>query len=99
MDLELKDCSDLAKAYQGKYEGEDTYLRRISNEVEARRGEYTGFGTYLRRLNDEAKAGRGGQSMKRFPTKIFVVSVASLAAAGIGFMAYFGRVKKNGCHA
>jgi hypothetical protein len=94
--MKLKDCSDLAKAYQGKYEGDDTYLRRISNEVNARRGEYKGFGTYLRRLSNEAKARKSGQSMKSFPTKIFVVSVASLTAAGIGLMAYFGKVKKKG---
>lgn len=94
--MKLKDCSELAKAYQGKYEGNDTYLRRINNEVNARRGEYKGFGTYLRRLSNEAKARKSGQNMKSFPTKIFVVSVASLAAAGIGLMAYFGKAKKKG---
>jgi hypothetical protein len=93
--LEFKDCSDLAKAYQGKYEGDDPYLRRISNEVKARRGEYKGFGTYLQRLNNEAKLSRSGQSMKHFPTTVFVVSVASIAAASIGLMAYFGKIKKK----
>jgi hypothetical protein len=96
MDIELKDCIDLAKAYQGQYEGEDAYLIRISNEVKARRGEYKGFGTYLRRLSNEAIAEKEEKSMKRFPTKIFVVSVASLAAAGIGIIAYFSKIRKKG---
>jgi hypothetical protein len=96
MDMELKDCRDLAKAYQGRYEGEDTYLKRISNEVKARRGEYKSFGTYLPGLNIEAIAEKEEQNMKRFPTKIFVVSLASLAAAGIGIMAYFSKIRKKG---
>jgi hypothetical protein len=56
--IELKSESDLAKAYQGRYEGFNINLRRISNEVKARRGEYEGFGTYLRRISNEVKAGR-----------------------------------------
>lgn len=56
MEIELKSESDLAKAYQGKYEGFDINLRRISNEAKARKGEYDGFGTYPRRISQEAKA-------------------------------------------
>jgi hypothetical protein len=95
INMELKDCSELAKAHQGRYEGDDIYLRRISNEVKARRGEYTGFGRYLRQLNDETKARSGSQSVKRFPTKIIAVSAASLAVAGVGLLTYFFRVKKK----
>jgi hypothetical protein len=58
MEIDLKSESDLAKAYQGRYEGFDVNLRRISNEVKARRGEYDGFGVYLRRISKKAKAGR-----------------------------------------
>ena len=57
--MELKSERDLAKAYQGRYEGVDVNLRRISNEVKARRGEYNGFGVYLRRISKKAKAGIG----------------------------------------
>jgi len=99
MDIKLKDYSDLAKAYQGRYEGDDTYLRRISNEVKARRGEYKGFGTYLRLISNGAKAGRGNNNMKSFPTKIIAVSLTSLAVAGIGLLAYFGKLRKKGAHA
>ena len=95
MDLKLKDCSDLANAYKGEYEGDDTYLRGISNEVNARRGEYKGHGLYLQRLNHEAKTRRSSQNIKHFPTKVIVVSLASLAAAGIGLMAYFGKSRKK----
>jgi hypothetical protein len=98
MDIKLKDYSDLAKAYQGKYEGDDTYLRRINNEVKARRGEYKGFSTYLRRISNEARAGRGDSSLKRFPTKIIAVSLTSLAIAGIGILAYCGKLRKKGAH-
>jgi len=45
MEIELKSDSNLAKAYQGKYEGFDISLRRISNEAKARKGEHDGFGT------------------------------------------------------
>jgi hypothetical protein len=58
MEIDLKSVSDLAKAYQGRYEGVDVNLRRISNEAKARRGEYEGFGVYLRRISNEAKARR-----------------------------------------
>jgi len=59
MNKELNIKSDLAKAYLGKYEGDEITLIRISNEVKARRGEYEGFGIYLRQLSDEVKARRG----------------------------------------
>ena len=99
MDLELKDCRDLAKAYKGEYEGDDTYLRAISNEVKARRGEYTGYGVYLQRLNAEALAIKSSQNIKRFHTKVMVVSLASLVVASIGLLAYFGKLRKKGTKA
>lgn len=95
MDIELKDYFDLEKAYQGRYEGDDMHLRRISNEVRAMRDEYEGFGTYLRRLSKEAKA-RQEHNKKPFPTLKVAVSLVSLAVAGIGFFFYLGKVKKNG---
>jgi hypothetical protein len=58
METGLKSESDLAKAYQGRYNGVDVNLRRISNEVRARRGEYDGFGTYLRQISKKARARR-----------------------------------------
>lgn len=96
--MKFKDYSDLAKAYQGRYEGSDTYLRRINNEVKARRGEYKGFGTYLRQISNEAKAEREGTRIKGFPSRIIAVSLTSLAIAGIGFLAYFSRIRKKGSH-
>jgi hypothetical protein len=57
-EIDLKGESDLAEAYQGRYDGVDVNLRRISNEVRARRGEYDGFGTYLRQISKRAKARR-----------------------------------------
>jgi hypothetical protein len=96
MDIELKDYSDLEKAYQGRYEGDDTYFRRISDEVKAMKGEYEGFGTYLRRLSSEAKARRDKRSTKSFPTLKVAVSVGSLAALGIGLLVYFGKVRNKG---
>lgn len=98
MDMEFEDYIDLAKAYQGTYEGDDTYFRRISNEVKAIKGEYKGFGTYLQRLSKEAKARRDENSVNRFPTKIIAVSVASLAAAGFGLLAYFFSARKKRVH-
>jgi len=59
MEKELKSSSDLAKAYQGEYDGFNINLRRISNEAKARKGEYDGFGTYLRRISQQARAKRG----------------------------------------
>lgn len=59
MEKKLKSDDDLAKAYQGEYEGFDINLRRISNEAKARKSEYDGFGTYLRRISQEAIAKRG----------------------------------------
>jgi len=94
MDIELNDYEDLKEAYQGRYEGDDSYLRRISDEVNAIKGEYEGFGTYLLRLSNEAKP-RGGYSVKPFPKSIIAVSVASLAVAGIGLLTYFFKVKKK----
>jgi hypothetical protein len=38
MEIELESESDLAKAYQGRYEGVNANLERISNEVKARIG-------------------------------------------------------------
>jgi hypothetical protein len=58
METKLGSEGDLAKAYQGLYNGVDVNLRRISNEVRARRGEYDGFGTYLRQISKKAKASR-----------------------------------------
>ena len=58
MEIGLKSEGDLVKAYQGRYDGVDVNLRRISNEVRARRGEYNGFGTYLRQISKRAKARR-----------------------------------------
>jgi hypothetical protein len=58
MEIKLRSEGDLAKAYQGRYNGVDVNLRRISNEVRARRGEYDGFGTYLRQISKKAKASR-----------------------------------------
>jgi hypothetical protein len=58
MEIDLKSEGDLEKAHQGRYNGFDVNLRRISNEVRARRGEYEGFGTYLRRISKKAKARR-----------------------------------------
>jgi hypothetical protein len=95
MDIELKDYFDLEKAYQGRYEGDDMHLRRISNEVKAMKGEYQGFGTYLQRLSKEAKD-RQEHNKKPFPTLKVAISLASLAAASIGLFFYLGRVKKNG---
>lgn len=95
MNIDLNDCNDLAKAYQGEYKGDDTYLRRISNEVKARRGEYKGFGMYLRRMNNEAKVARGKSRIKRFPTSIIVISAASLAFAGIGLLAFYDKIKRK----
>jgi hypothetical protein len=94
MDIELKDCEDLREAYQGRYEGDDSYLRRISDEVNVIKGEYEGFGTYLLRLSNEAKP-RGDCSNKSFPKSIIAVSVASLAVAGIGLLTYFFKIKKK----
>jgi len=96
MDIELKDYSDIEKAYQGRYEGDDVHLRRISNEAKAIRGEYEGFGTYLRRLSHEAKARMPEHNKKPFPTIKVAVYLASLAAASIGLFFYLGKVKKNG---
>jgi hypothetical protein len=56
--IEPKSESGLAKAYQGRYEGSDVNLRRISDKVKAGRGEYNGFGVYLWRISNAAKAGR-----------------------------------------
>jgi hypothetical protein len=95
MDIELKDYEDLREAYQGRYEGDDSYLRRISDEVNAIKGEYEGFETYLLRLSNEAKP-RGGYNAKSFPKSIIAFSVASVAVAGIGLLAYFFKVKKKG---
>ncbi len=95
MDIELKDYEDLKEAYQGIYEGDDSYLRRISDEVNAVKGNYEGFGTYLLRLSNEAKP-RGGYSAKPFPKSIIAVCLASLAVAGIGLLTYFFKVKKKG---
>jgi len=58
MKIDLRSEGDLEKAYEGRYDGFDVNLRRISNEVKARRGEYDGFGTYLRQISKKAKARR-----------------------------------------
>jgi hypothetical protein len=95
MDIELKDYEDLREAYQGRYDGDDSYLRRISDEVNAIKCEYDGFGTYLLRLSNEAKP-RGGYGKKPFPKSIIAFSLASLAVAGIGLLTYFFKVKQKG---
>jgi hypothetical protein len=94
MDIELKDYEELKEAYQGRYKGEDSYFRQISEEVNAIKNEYEGFETYLLRLSSQAKP-RGSYSAKHFPKSIIAVSAASLAAAGIGLFLYFSKVKKN----
>ena len=94
MDIELKDYEDLEDAYQGRYEGSDSYLRNISDEVKAIKGEYEGFGTYLLRLSNEAKP-RCSHSTKSFLKSIIALSAASLAVAGVGLLLYFSNVKKN----
>lgn len=96
MELSLKDRSDLEKAYQGLYEGDDVYFRSISDQVKAVKGEYKGFGTYLKRLSSEAKARVDLPGAKSFPTLKVAVSVGSLVAAGVGLLVYFGRVKGKG---
>lgn len=94
MDIELKDYKDLEKAYQGRYEGNDSYLRRISDKVKAIKGDYESFGTYLLRLSNEAKP-RCSYSTKPFPKSIIALSAGSLAVVGIGLLLYFSKVKKN----
>ena len=95
MDIELKDYEDLKEAYQGRYEGDDAYLNRVSDEVNAVKSDYEGFETYLLRLSNEAKP-RGDCRTKLFPKSIIAVSLASLAVVGIGLLTYFFRVKKKG---
>ena len=96
MIIELKDYEGLKEAYQGRYEGDDSHLRRINNKVNAIKSEYEGFGTYLLRLSNEAKPRKGGYSTKPFPTSIIAVSLASLAVAGVGLLTYFFKIKKKG---
>jgi hypothetical protein len=93
--IELEDYEGLEEAYQGRYEGNDSHLRRISNKVKAIKGEYEGFGTYLLRLSNEAKPRKSGYSTKPFPTSIIAISLASLAVAGVGLLTYFFRKKKK----
>ena len=95
MGTELEDDSDLAKAIQGRCEGDDTNLKRISNEAKAKRGEYEGFGTYLRQVNNKAKSRRSYHIKKPFPELIIAVSVVSLAVAGIRFFVNFGKTRKK----
>lgn len=95
MEIELKDYEELKEAYQGRYEGDDSYLRRISDEVNAIKGEYEGFGTYLLRLSSEAKSRRGGYYTRSFPTLKVAVPAVSLAVAGIGLFLYLAKGKKN----
>ncbi len=95
MGIHLEDYEGLKEAYQGKYKGDDSYLKKISDEVNAIKVEYKGFETYLLRLSNEAKP-RGGYNTKSFPKSIIAFSVASLAVAGIGLLAYFFKVKKKG---
>jgi hypothetical protein len=94
MDIELTDYEDLKEAYQGRYQGNDSYLRRISDEVNAVKSEYEGFGTYLLRLSNEAKP-RGDCSKRPFPKSIIAVSLASIAVAGIGLLTYLFKVKQK----
>ncbi len=95
MIIEPEGDSDLAKAIQGRYEGDDTNLKRISNEVKARRGEYEGFGTYLRQVSNKVKSRRSDHIKKPFPTSIIAASAVSLAVAGIGLFVYFGKAEKS----
>jgi hypothetical protein len=94
MAIELKDYEDLKEAYQGRYEGDDSYLRSISDEVKAIKGEYEGFGTYLLRLSSEAKPRRCSYGAKSFPILKVAVSAVSLAVVGVGLF-LFARSKKN----
>lgn len=96
MDIELKDYEGLKEAYQGRYEGDDSYLRRISDEVNVIKSEYEGFGTYLLRFSNEARRRGGSCITKPFPKSIIAVSVASLAVVGIGLLTYFFKFKKEG---
>jgi hypothetical protein len=95
MGIQLKDYEGLKEAYQGKYEGNDSYLKKISDEVNAIKSEYEGFETYLLRLSNDAKP-RGGYNAKSFPKSIIAFSVASIAVASIGLLTYFLKVKKKG---
>lgn len=95
MDIELRDYKDLKEAYQGRYEGDDSYLRRISDEVRAIKIEYEGFGTYLLRLSNEAKPGRSSYGAKSFPILKVAISAVSLAVVGAGIFLYHAKGKKN----
>jgi hypothetical protein len=95
MDIELRDYNDLKEAYQGRYEGGDSYLRRISDEVKTIKGEYEGFGTYLLRLSSEAKLERCDYGAKSFPILKVAVPAVSLAVVGVGLFLYLAKGKKN----